>query len=375
MKPEGRLLSSAMGGARKLRRIVGSLIHDWPRLFAVMGGVGQYGKKPYPWALYKNRHEKISLDENGGVRCDWNWTSDLDIAKLFPSSAKLLLRNALTDFPIELASEHDCGNSDPELSFIIGHRGTARLPLLLATIRSIAAQKDVAIECIVVEQSDEKIAESELPAWVRYIHTPLPRPDMPYCRSWAFNVGAKAARTQALVLHDNDMLVPERYAVEILRRFERGYEFVDLKRFVFYLDALSTQQVIENGLNVGELRFETVVQNLVSGGSVAALTSAYWSIGGFDESFMGWGGEDNEFWQRAETAETTRFGLLPILHLWHAPQPEKNDPEAAALRRFHDVARNVDRTERIKRLSEIDPGRLSGPMTVHYGVPGAEALD
>jgi hypothetical protein len=42
-----------------------------------------------------------------------------------------------------------------------------------------------------------------------------------------------------------------------------------------------------------------------------------------DEDFMGWGGEDVEFWGRVCTRRVWNYGFLPILHLWHAPQPGK----------------------------------------------------
>ena len=64
---------------------------------------------------------------------------------------------------------------------------------------------------------------------------PLPRKDMPYSRSWAFNVGAETARGHLLIFHDNDMLVPQDYGREIADRHKEGYEVINLKRFIFYL--------------------------------------------------------------------------------------------------------------------------------------------
>ena len=47
--------------------------------------------------------------------------------------------------------------------FVIGHRGTARLDHLLLTIKSIAGQSGVPIECIIVEQSFEPQIQKYLP--------------------------------------------------------------------------------------------------------------------------------------------------------------------------------------------------------------------
>ncbi|HXH40006.1 MAG TPA: galactosyltransferase-related protein, partial [Thermoanaerobaculia bacterium] len=96
-------------------------------------------------------------------------------------------------------------------------------------------------------------------------------------------------------------------------------------------------------------RSEEVIQNL-HGGSVAITRGAYAAIGGFDEDFVGWGGEDNDFWERAETLRATRFGYLPIVHLWHAPQPEKlQAADAPGVQRYVELAR-VPVQERIARL-------------------------
>ena len=59
------------------------------------------------------------------------------------------------------------------------------------------------------------------------------------------------------------------------------------------------------------------------GASLAVSKKAYWDIGGMDEEFVGWGGEDTEFWDRCLTRNVWEYAHLPIIHLWHKPQPEK----------------------------------------------------
>jgi hypothetical protein len=212
------------------------------------------------------------------------------------------------------------------VSFVIGHRGMERLPHLLSTIESIAGQRDVGVECLVVEQDTQTLVRAQLPGWVRYLHTPLPYPGMPYCRSWALNVGACYARGRVLVLHDNDMLVPTDYAREILRRADAGFEAINLKRFIFYLVSEHTRGAFAGTAALDWAPPSAIVQNLEAGGSIAITREAYARIGGMDESFVGWGGEDNEFWERAQTRRVWPYGYLPIVHLWHPAQPRKQDP-------------------------------------------------
>jgi len=295
-----------------------------------------------------NRSETITVDPAGrGVRCEWQWTSPVDYCRFVPRADVRLLRAALKEWPIGFAdTRSDAAN--PEVTFLIGHRGASRLPQLLLTLRSLAAQSGVPIECIVIEQSHVREVEQALPDWVRYIHQPVMKSD-PYKRAETFNAGAAAARGRILVLHDNDMLVPERYAAEVAAHADAGWEAIDLKRFIFYLTESETGRVLrEKTLRLDE-RSELVVQNS-HGGSLAISRDAYGAIGGFDETFVGWGGEDVDFWERASTRRATRFGYLPFVHLWHASQPEKLQAnDAPAVKRYFDLAK-IPAEERIARL-------------------------
>jgi hypothetical protein len=307
----------------------------------------------------RNRSETILWSPDGeGVRCDWQWTSDLHVGEVFPSAGRRLMRIALDDRPIRFASAPEAREA-VDVSFILGHRGSARLPHLLASLRTIAAQENASIECIVVEQS--VVPEADVPPWVRLIHTPISRPDFPFCRSWALNVGARAARGRVLVFHDNDMLAPAAYASELLRRFDAGAEFIDLKRLTFYLSEADTNAFFA-GAPLAAMRRMTVVQNL-QGASIAAGREAFLAIGGFDESFIGWGGEDNDFWDRARTRRVFDYGYLPFVHLWHAPQPEKADrANAPAVVRYQELV-HIDPQTRIVALRERGFGRTDGLST------------
>jgi len=98
-----------------------------------------------------------------------------------------------------------------------------------------------------------------------------------------------------------------------------------------------------------------VVQNSPGGGSVAADKKAFGEIGRFDESFVGWGGEDNEFWERALTRRAYSFGYLPFIHLWHESQSEKPSAQAGGgAARFNELAR-IPAEERIRRLVYSPP--------------------
>ena len=191
----------------------------------------------------------------------------------------------------------------------------------------------------------EREIEDRLPSWVRYVHTPTNEPA--YNRSWTLNSGARAARGELLILHDNDMICPADYAAEALARAREGWAFQQLKRFTFYLSERETLRIFD-GNRVRTDVPSTIVQNL-HGASIAATREVYFDIGGFDESFVGWGGEDNEFWERAATRHAFAFAYLPFVHLWHAPQAEKKTVQTSGAPRFTELSR-IPPEERIRTL-------------------------
>ncbi|HEX2832973.1 MAG TPA: galactosyltransferase-related protein [Thermoanaerobaculia bacterium] len=319
-----------------LRHRAGALIYDWPRFLRHVRG---------NWTRLRNRNETLAVDARG-ARCEWQYTSELHLANVYPLASRMLLRRALHDWPIVLRDDAPAVSATPEVTFLIGHRGTARLPNLLATLRSIAGQTNVKIECIVIEQSTAPEIRDALPPWVRYVHTPFA---LDYCRAKTFNDGVRLARGEVLIAHDNDMLVPSRYAAELLARTRDGNAFVDPKRFIFYLTEADTRAIF-GGAPLTTNVETTIVQNL-KGGSIAATVEGYRAIGGFDEGFVGWGGEDLEFWERARAhGRVYEFGYLPLMHLWHAAQPGKVQGNAAPAQQRYFEVRETATEERIARL-------------------------
>lgn len=317
------------------------------------------------WSAFHNRGERLLPNPSGpGYDCDWRWTSDLTLARVFPAAGGRLLRAALDEWPIEMNGSTSAeANDTPEVSFVIGHRGEARLPLLLATISSLLSQEGCAVEVIVVEQARAPLLPALLPRGVRWIHQNPEDPALPFSRSWAFNRGAREARGRVLVCHDNDVLAPSAYASEILRLAGCGYEAMRLQRFVFYLDQAATGRVATSGSagqgSLGTSEPEFVRQNC-QGHTIAITRDAYFRIGGHDETFLDWGGEDNEFFDRCRLLRFHPWAYLPFVHLWHAPQPGKLEP-ARALTRL-ERAISIPREERAARLVEGGLGLTTGPL-------------
>jgi len=321
-----------------LRHRVGAVIYDWPPYVRAL--------RRGNWTWLRNRRERVTLDAQG-VRCDWRYSSDLHLARVFPRVGTRVMQMAFAQWPIVLREAPDVVAARPEVSFIIGHRGEARRPHLMAALQSIAGQRDVPIECIVVEQAEEPTLEGRLPAWVRYV---FQKCATDYNRSATFNQGADVARGDLLILQDNDILIPAGYAAEVVARAREGWEFIDLKRFIFYLDEVASAAMFQRGDLL--MQHPLITQNL-QGGTIGVTRHAYDTIGGFDDEFVGWGGEDNDFWDRAETTgKAYRFGYLPIVHLYHAPQPGKVQPHTAPAVSRYQALESVPPADRIRRLLE-----------------------
>lgn len=339
-----------------MRQWAGVVVKDLPRYLRLLSP-----RDSPAYLQVRNRDERlIPAPEGPGFRCDWRWSSELHAPKFLPALGRWLMARSLRDHPIEMAVTSPWAEA-PDVSFIIGHRGESRLPHLLATLASLAGQRNARLECLVVEQDAESTLRAHLPSWVRHVHTPPPQPQMPYCRSWAFNVGAQQARGRILVLHDNDMLAPQDYAACLLSHFEKGVDVANLTRFIFYLDDAQTGALFALRDRVPALTPAVITQNVEGGGTVAISREAFARIGGMDESFVGWGGEDNEFWERAQTLRHWSYGYLPMVHLHHAAQPGKQNPRNQTAIHYELLSR-VSPAERIARLRSAPRGAMAGPQ-------------
>lgn len=344
------------------KQILGTFVYDWPRLVGALARSGH-------WMFMRNRNDVFTISpDRSGVRCDWLNTRPLHLCDVFPITAQWLMRRALRHRPIKLqgrpeyvSEELVCSNGKPaetkapDVSFLIGHRGIERMPLLLATLKSIAVQEDVLFECIVVEQDESPTIQGELPDWVQYLHSPNGG-GQPYNRSRAFNEAARIARGRVLILHDNDIMVPAVYASAAIERYIQGYAISQLKRFIFYLNEISTNRVLESDDGLRSGGCEQVIENLCGGGSLAVSKEAYLYLGGMDEEFVGWGGEDEEFWDRCKACRVREFACLPFVHLWHSPAPGKRTENANSFRLREVSGKSIfDRIKSCRQASGIKP--------------------
>lgn len=307
-----------MTGVRTIREILGVLALDWPRyLRSCRNDAGNKSAIDH-WTRLGNRKQTLEFESDGrGVRCQGRWSIPLHACDVFPSLGRKLLKRVLQDYNFKF-SETPQKTDAPTLSFIFAHSGTNRLPLLRQVISSVYGMTDVSAECIVVNVSAD-CCRSALPEHVVYIHVDNARVRSGWYKSWAYNIGARHAGSDVLVFHDGDILAPQNYGRLLLERLKsQKYDAASLQRFLFYLSEEATSELIWSHQFVPS-KPTCVLQNWV-GGTIGVRKDSFFSIGGFDEGFVDWGGEDDEFFDRCRTLKHSSFGFVPFVHLWHPPQ-------------------------------------------------------
>ena len=298
----------------------------------------------------RNRREQVTSDpRTAGRECLWEYRSFLTVARTFPRVGGRLLAHALRTWPIAFREEI-APHVRPDVSVVVGIRGTARLPQFQACLASLRGQTGCGVEVIVVEQSARPELDRLDFRGARYVHSRPPAADMPYNRSWALNVGVRHSRGRALVLTDADMLLPAGFSAAVLSRLDAGLDGLRPVRFLFYLDSSTSASVQTDRRLDGVTGCEDVSANVNN--PLALTRAAYDRLGGHDESFVDWGAEDTEFLQRASTLDFSHAGFLPAVHLWHptaanAIAGDRNEPHLARVA----TTSAAERAARLRKLS------------------------
>jgi len=205
-------------------------------------------------------------------------------------------------------------------SYIIGYRHKPeRLNNLKRVIEWLSGFGG--IEIIIVEQDKHPKLEDLTLKGVKHIFT---KSEMPYNRSWSFNVGLKYATSNVVAFGDSDLIMDPNEMIEALNTLQK-YDCVSPYKSVLDL----TPQ--ESGLHIDQLkqiarpgRGETDNQKInLCGGIVFYKKDAIMKIGGWCEDFIGWGGEDNFQEYKTHNFLTSYECQYRCYHLWHErPAPD-----------------------------------------------------
>lgn len=303
------------------------------------------------WQDLCNRRERLVPGGDAEARvCDWKWTSELTVCRVFPNVGGRLLHRCLRDWPFAWAGSVNRDSAgDVGISVILPVGGSVRHVTLMAVVRSFLSQGAGAPEIIVVEQGGNGSLRTMLPEGVRYVPVPGCGQDAEFNKSLLLNTGVRESTSSWVLLHDADIVVPKRYLEAILER-TRGGEWDAIRpiRFLFYPGEASSSVFVETGRLPDAVH--RVTQNF-PGGSTAVRRDVYWELGGHDERFAGWGGEDTEFLDRLRTCRVYPGGFAPALHLWHAPADKKRTGDRN--QKLQDERLSVPVEDRIRELRAL----------------------
>ena len=205
-------------------------------------------------------------------------------------------------------------------TYVIGYRHKIeRLINLRKVLEWLSGFKG--IEIIIVEQD----SKPKLPAYsikgIKYIFT---KSDLPYNRSWAFNVGLKNSTTNIVGFGDSDLIMNPESFINSIKLLER-YDCVSPYSKVIDLNPQ------ENNLPLNQLysinrpgRGETDNQKInLTGGIVFYKKESILKIAGWEEQFLGWGGEDDfQTFKTKKLLSNFEYGEK-VFHLYH----QKVNPE------------------------------------------------
>ncbi len=177
-----------------------------------------------------------------------------------------------------------------------------------------------------------------------------------WSRAAARNAGALNVERAVVVFNDADTIV----GAEQIRR--AAWQAVTAPGLVYAYDLyLRLTRESSEAMMRGETPHwpvpEREILNAPSMGCAAISLECFREVGGFDESYVGWGYEDVDFANRCAALWPLRRVPGPAFHLWHGDRRPDDSPEDASVD-------EVEANER--RLHGGDPliGVRRGPLTV-----------
>jgi glycosyltransferase involved in cell wall biosynthesis len=180
-----------------------------------------------------------------------------------------------------------------------------------------------------------------------------------YNKAWCMNVAARHSRTDWLVFCDADMLFGKEYLYKV-----NLWRTKTIPRDPFFIGWDSLMKLPGKSEHIARTLDPTAA--LTAGGIFWVHKNFFWQVGGMNENYFGYGGEDNDFWIRVNVtlggASTINVRRAPyaLVHSYH------DDAEPSPERFYHLDRVHQHPQEIIKKLKSVDHllGNTSTPTKV-----------
>jgi hypothetical protein len=178
----------------------------------------------------------------------------------------------------------------------------------------------------------------------------------PFNRSAAINRAA-AGRWDFAVIADSDTWVPAHQLAAAIGAASQTGRLTAAFSSVVEIDAPCTEALLDGAATTRSFGIDRIRTNdLETQSSMLAVPRPLWdAIGGFDEKFVGWGGEDNAYW-RAATILGGRPNRIDgyAYHLWHPTADKRGPGYQANLRRWRSY-RQATTPMQLRRIQRCSP--------------------
>ncbi|WP_369214092.1 galactosyltransferase-related protein [Streptomyces flavofungini] len=211
----------------------------------------------------------------------------------------------------------------PQVHIVIPFRDReqgSRTRNLLACLAALARQEGGPGHRVTIVETDDRPRGRALlePLADRYVFA---HKDGLFNKSWAVNVGFVSGQGDLpyVCVLDTDILVDRHFTARGVQRLRSGPFATHLPfTWPLYLDEPSTRRAIEHEEgDVPDAVLRGMLLREPPGGCVWTSAEVFGGVGGFDERFEGWGGEDDDVVARLAAAAPLGRYEDRLLHLNH----------------------------------------------------------
>lgn len=215
-------------------------------------------------------------------------------------------------------------------------------------------------------------ASANTQSGVRHVFLPG---DGPFNKSWAMNVGFRAATASVIAFGDADLIVETSVLTDAIASVENGFDATKPFDRIVDLDEHQTADVRQRGITVDSsdasspMRRDAGEHLPFCGGLFITRRELFEKVGGYDERFLGWGGEDDALSVKFARSGA-RLGIAEdqiAYHLWHGRQLSRYTHSS--------YQRNLERLQHLQQCSDEELRRIFADDASRMGDPHRPNLD